>query len=43
MNAYDEHGQIKTWGVANKVVAVVLLALQAFGIVVRLAHLLAKG
>lgn len=28
MDAYDERGQLKTWGPANKAVAVILLALQ---------------
>ena len=38
MDDYDERGQLKTWGPANKVVAVVLLVLQCVAIVVRFAR-----
>jgi len=38
MDAYDEHGQLKQWGVANKVVAVILIGLQIVGIILRFAR-----
>lgn len=34
MDAYDQHGQLKTWGVGNKIVAVFLILLQIFFLVV---------
>ena len=38
MDAYDERGQLKTWGPANKVVAVILIVFQVVAIAVRLAR-----
>ena len=36
LDAYDEQGRLKMWGPANKVVAVILLALQVVAVAVRL-------
>lgn len=40
MDAYDEQGQLKTWGPANKVVAVILLGLQFLGLAYRMTQMM---
>lgn len=36
MNAYDQQGQLKTWGAANKVVAVLMILVQFAGLMARI-------